>query len=196
MADDDIDRSLAVFTNVVDVVGTVLTDISRYDSYAADSYYSSIDRANELIAQDRESKRRHKEEMAKIGAMERLKSQENELKKLQIFEETKRFMSLLEASERAYEKKLNYLQMLANNAQEYFIPLRDKLVTLIEQTEESCRTKSGKEYRASIIRLESLKASLDKCSDDYNELMFNLKEAVSNARIEMLPNQQIRMLEN
>ena len=198
MADRYTDDSLVAITGFVTAVGGVISEIAKYDSSSADRYYSSVDRMNELRASDLWSRREHEaemerisaqkalmrqrmadtheEEMARIEAMERLKSQENELRK-----------QLLETAERAYNRKFDYLEMLQKNVQDYFVPLRDKLLTLIEQTEYSCKASSctGKEYDAGISRLGGLRESLDKCNRDYKDLMFNLQVAASNARLEL-----------
>ncbi|MBQ3799312.1 MAG: hypothetical protein II837_03350 [Treponema sp.] len=187
MADRYTDDSLVAITGFVTAVGGVISEIAKYDSSSADRYYSDLWSRREHEAEmERISARKalmrqrmadtHEEEMARIEAMERLKSQENELRK-----------QLLETAERAYNRKFDYLEMLQKNVQDYFVPLRDKLLTLIEQTEYSCKASSctGKEYDAGISRLGGLRASLDKCNRDYKELMFNLKVAASNARLEL-----------
>ena len=180
MADRYTDDSLVAITGFVTAVGGVISEIAKYDSSSADRYYSSVAEMERISAQKALMRQRmadtHEEEMARIEAMERLKSQENELRK-----------QLLETAERAYNRKFDYLEMLQKNVHDYFVPLRDKLLTLIEQTEYSCKASSctGKEYDAGISRLGGLRASLDKCNRDYKELMSNLQGAASNARLEL-----------
>ncbi|MCR5620543.1 MAG: hypothetical protein K6G18_01685 [Treponema sp.] len=216
MADSDVENSLALFSGIAAVVEGVISEIAKQDASSSERYYRAVEKENELRASDLRSQREHEEEMeriyaqealmrqrmadahdeemarieaaqqkeknaheeemARIAATERLKSQENELKK-----------QFLETAERAYTKKLEYLEKLQKNAQDYFVPLRDKLVALIEQTEYSCKAKpcTGAEFDANISRLEGLRASLDKCNRDYKELMFKLEMAASNAKLEL-----------
>lgn len=183
MADDDVENSLVLFSGIAAVVEGVISEIAKQDASSSERYCRQREHEEEMkriSAQESLMRQRmadeHDEEMARIAATERLKSQENELKKL-----------FLETAERAYTKKLDYLEKLQKNAQDYFVPLRDKLVVLIEQTEYSCRAKpcTGAEYDANISRLEGLRASLDKCNRDYKELMFKLEMAASNAKLEL-----------
>ena len=157
---------------------------ARMEQKLADEHEEEIAR---IDAARMQAANTHEEEMEKIAVLERLKTQENELRRLQIFEETKRFMSLLDAATKISEKKMEYFMMLAKNTQEYFMPLQAKLLTLIDRQRVDSAKLSGREFEASLKLLDSLEEGLHNCTSEYKKVMFDLTREVNKLKIEMIP---------
>lgn len=212
------DKDFENFCGLVTTVAEGLSSCMRDYNASVNRYYDSVDKYYQLSYLDAEDKRKHKrkkakernrheEEMARIEAEKKKKENEHAQEMARIEAEktvlmarvqaTKELreqenqlrMRLLKIARQSYASKIKYYHALRQDAQAYFIPMRDKLLEQIGQLQKTltCGVSSipGDVYDAIITEMGHLRTSLNKCTSDYDDLMFKLAREISNVKLEI-----------